>query len=69
MTGKKEEMNETDNRTVYSRCYKEVVTNKAGRCPFCGWHRNENASRKPKHGHRKLNMVGRRISWRSLPED
>jgi len=54
-------MNQTDNRTVYSRCYKEVVTNKAGRCPFCGWHRDENASRKPKHGHRKLKKRMRRV--------
>ena len=63
--GMKKEMEETDNRTVYARYYKEVVQNKAGRCSFCRWHRGENASRMPKHGHRKLNKV-RRIGWRSL---
>ena len=59
--GMKKEMNETDNRTVYRRCYKWVVTEKIGRCSFCQWHRGENASRKPKFGHRKLNKIRRGI--------
>jgi len=59
--GKTREMDETENRTVYRRCYKEVVTSKNGGCSFCRWHRNENAPRKPWHGHRKLNKVNRKL--------
>ena len=54
--GRNQEMGETENRTVYRRCYKDVVTrNNTGGCSFCKWHRGENASRKSQHGHRKLN--------------
>jgi len=51
--GKKQEMDETESRTVYRRCYKEVVTRKQGGCSYCRWHRNENAPRKARRGHRK----------------
>lgn len=45
----KEELETTTNKTVYRRRYKELY---AG-CSYCKWHKNENASRKPKHGVRK----------------
>ncbi|WP_005032798.1 hypothetical protein [Holophaga foetida] len=58
--GKKQEMDETANPTVYRRCYKDLVTRRNGGCSFCRWHRNENATRQSKRGHRKLNKIHRR---------
>lgn len=60
MSGKKMEMDETTNRTVYRRRYKEVVTAKWHGCTRCPFHRWENGQRKAKRGHRKLNKRRRR---------
>lgn len=60
MVGKKQELKETTNSTVYRRRYKEVVTAKWHGCTHCKWHRIENSQRKAKRGHRKLNKQRRR---------
>lgn len=55
----KAELEATTNRRVYRCRYKEVIANKLGICTYCRWHAGENAPRKAKHGHRKLNKIHR----------
>jgi hypothetical protein len=45
----KNELDTTENSTVWAKRHKELEAS----CPYCKWHRNENASRKPRHGVRK----------------
>lgn len=45
----KEELGTTDNSTIWRRRRKQLLA----KCSFCPWHKNENASRRPKHGVRK----------------
>lgn len=56
----KDELDITTNRRVYKRRYKEYIAHKVGLCTYCKWHQRENASRKPRHGHRKMNKVWRK---------
>ena len=51
----KEELDSTVNPTIYKRLYKRLRAD----CPWCKWHRIANATRQPRHGHRKLNKVQR----------
>lgn len=60
MDRKKSEMDETDHSRVFRIRYKQVITKIQGGCSFCPWHRWENAGRKPRRGHSKLNKLRRR---------
>jgi hypothetical protein len=51
----KQELDLTENPTVYQRLYKRLRAN----CAWCKWHRIENATSQPRHGHRKLNKTRR----------
>jgi len=51
----KDELDTTSSRTVYRRLYKRFKA----KCARCPWHRHENEGRRPKHGTRKRNKVGR----------
>ena len=51
----KEELDSTENPTVYRRLYKQLRAN----CAWCAWHKVENANRLPRHGHRKQNKIRR----------
>lgn len=55
MNRPKDELDTTSSRTVYRRLYKRLKA----KCARCPWHRHENEGRKPKHGTRKRNKVGR----------
>ena len=52
----KEELDNTDNRAVYRRRWKQL----RAKCSYCPWHKAENIGRWPKHGVRKRNKTRRR---------
>lgn len=55
MSRPKEELDATENRTVYRRRYKQL----RAKCSYCKWHRNENATEHARRGHRKRNKIRR----------
>ena len=44
-----------NNRVASIQRKQELARSREINCVYCPYHRNENASRHPKHGHRKLN--------------
>lgn len=52
----KDELDNTDNPSVYRRRYKQLQA----KCSYCPWHRKENAIRRAKHGVRKQTKIRRR---------
>jgi hypothetical protein len=51
----KQDLDTTDSSTVYRRRYKQLRAS----CAFCRWHQKDNASRRAKHGTRKMNKIRR----------